>query len=148
MKRIALSIAGSAAIALAGFGAFAIAPVPVRAEVTTAQGSEIISGEFVTVEQAKDTTGTVQIIEENGQKYLELSEDFSTATGPAVYVLLHQDETVGVNLSEDDYVAIAPLESFDGAQRYAIPETVDVDAFNSVVIWCEEFNVTFGYAAI
>ncbi|MEO0489103.1 MAG: DM13 domain-containing protein, partial [Cyanobacteria bacterium J06659_2] len=41
-----------------------------------------------------------------------------------------------------------PLESFDGAQRYAIPETVDVDAFNSVVIWCEEFNVTFGYAAI
>ncbi|MEO0533220.1 MAG: DM13 domain-containing protein [Cyanobacteria bacterium P01_A01_bin.123] len=47
-----------------------------------------------------------------------------------------------------DYTTIATLESFNGAQRYAILETVNVDDYSSVVIWCAQFNVTFGYAAL
>ena len=147
MKRIALSLVGSAAIALAGFGGLAIAAIPAQANVP-AKGAEISSGNFVTVEQGHPTTGSARIVAVNGQQYLELSEEFSTASGPAVYVVLHQDATVGINLSEADYVTIAPLESVNGAQRYAIPETVDVSDFSSVVIWCEQFNVTFGYATL
>lgn len=156
MKRITLSIAGSVAIALTGFGGLAIAPSVAQAEVAQAEttikatekATEIASGTFVTVEQDHPTTGSAHIIEENGQRYVELSEGFSTATGPAVYVTLHKDSTVGVNLNEEDYITIAPLQAFDGPQRYAIPDTVDVNDFNSVVIWCQEFNVTFGYAAL
>jgi hypothetical protein len=147
MKRIALSIAGAAAIALTGFGGLAIAPSIVKAEAV-AKATELVAGSFVTVEQDHPTTGSAHIIEENGQRYLELSEGFSTATGPAVYVTLHKDSSVGVNLDEGDYVTLAPLQSFSGAQRYAISDDIDVSDFNSVVIWCEEFNVTFGYASL
>ncbi|MGK7944626.1 MAG: DM13 domain-containing protein [Microcystaceae cyanobacterium] len=40
------------------------------------------------------------------------------------------------------------LESFQGAQRYEIPENVDLDDFESVVIWCRKFNVTFAYSSL
>ncbi|MEM6426884.1 MAG: DM13 domain-containing protein [Cyanobacteria bacterium P01_D01_bin.128] len=148
MKRMTLNLA--AAIALTGFGiglAPAVtAPVPVRAEAGLK--AEIASGGFVTVEQDHPTAGTATIAEKDGQTILEFSGDFTTARGPAVYVVLHKDDSVGVALDEDDYVTIAPLESFDGAQRYIIPESVDVADYSSVVIWCEQFNVTFGFAAL
>lgn len=147
MKRIALSIAGAVAIALSGFSSLAIAPVPVRAEISV-KANEIASGSFVTVDEGHPTTGTATIIEENGQKYIELSETFATVSGPAVVVALHRNNTVGVNLNAQDYTTIATLKSFNGVQRYAIPETVNVDDYSSVVIWCAQFNVTFGYAAL
>ena len=147
MKRIALSLAGSAAIAVTGFGGLAIAPAQVQADIIT-KGAVTASGTFVTVDQGHPTTGSAQIIEENGQNYLELSNSFSTATGPAVYVVLHRNSSVDARLNEQDYVTLAPLQSFNGSQRYAIPDTVDVNAFNSVAIWCQQFNVTFGYAAL
>jgi hypothetical protein len=40
------------------------------------------------------------------------------------------------------------LQSTDGSQRYEIPADVDIDAFKSAVIWCRQFNVTFGFAAL
>jgi hypothetical protein len=53
-----------------------------------------------------------------------------------------------VNVEEADYVTLAPLESFDGAQRYEIPATINPSDFKSVGIWCRQFNVTFGYAPL
>ncbi|MEL7328625.1 MAG: DM13 domain-containing protein, partial [Cyanobacteria bacterium J06559_1] len=74
--------------------------------------------------------------------------NFQTVAGPDVNILLHTAETVPVAINEADYVTIAPLESFSGEQRYAIPADVDLSAFQSAVIWCQDFDVTFGYATI
>ena len=104
-------------------------------------------GNFVTVEQDHPTEGTATIIEENGQRYLQFDENFTTARGPAVKVVLHNNNSVPVNLQEENYLTIAPLQSFDGTQKYLIPEDIDLDQYQSVAIWCEQFNVTFGYAA-
>lgn len=117
-------------------------------EVAQSNVSVLATGQFTTVEQEKPTAGTARVIEENGQRYLEFDAAFTTATGPDVEVVFHRDSVVPVNLDEADYVTLAPLQSFDGAQRYAIPEDMDLSAFNSVAIWCAEFNVTFGYAAL
>ncbi|HHP7230306.1 MAG TPA: DM13 domain-containing protein [Xenococcaceae cyanobacterium] len=106
----------------------------------------IASGNFVTVEQDHPTTGQATIIEENGQRYLEFDSDFTTAQGPAVKVVLHRSNSVPVNLQEADYITIAPLQSFDGQQRYPLPADLNLDEYQSVAIWCEQFNVTFGYA--
>ncbi|MGB7250098.1 MAG: DM13 domain-containing protein, partial [Phormidesmis sp.] len=43
-------------------------------------------------------------------------------------------------------VNLGRLEKTDGAQRYAIPADVDIEALKSAVIWCRQFDVTFGYA--
>ena len=89
----------------------------------------------------------VQIVEENGQRYLELDSSFATESGPDVFVLLHS-EAVPSSYSPESYVNLGRIQSFTGAQRYAIPADVDLSVFQSAVIWCEDFNVTFGYAIL
>jgi hypothetical protein len=115
---------------------------------TVAANNILRSGSFVNTEQDHPTTGTVRIITENGKRYLDLDEAFSTATGPDVFIILHRRDRVPVNISEQDYVNLAPLKSFKGAQRYAIPDNLNLDDYQSVAIWCRKFNVTFGYARI
>ena len=94
------------------------------------------------------TTGGARIINENGQKYIEFDRAFVTDRGPALKVVLHRKSTVGSSLKEGDYVTLARLNSFRGQQRYRIPSNINLDEYASVAIWCERFNVTFGYAQL
>jgi hypothetical protein len=88
------------------------------------------------------------IIEENGQRYLVFNEDFTTAEGPDVQVVLHRESEVPVQLQEENYMTIAPLASMNGTQRYVLPDELNLDEFKAVSIWCRQFNVSFGYAAL
>ena len=103
-------------------------------------------GQFVAVEHP--TTGQVEVVEEDGLKYLDLGQDFQSDRGPALEVILHKSNTVGLKVEEGDYVSLGTLKSFNGAQRYQIPEDVDLSQYQSVAIWCQEFNATFGYAPL
>jgi hypothetical protein len=105
-------------------------------------------GQFTTVEQDHPTTGTARVVTENGQRYLEFDAAFDTARGPLVEVILYTGAEIPVNIAETDYITIAPLQSFEGAQRYLIPADVDLNDYQTVGIWCREFNVTFGYAPL
>ena len=106
------------------------------------------TGTFVAAE--KPTTGTAQIVVERGQRYLVLSADFKTSEqGPDLQVVLdsttqppaqYQDKTTFVNLGK--------LQKFAGTQRYAIPASVNLSQFQSVGIWCQMANATFGYAPL
>lgn len=106
------------------------------------------TGTFVAAE--KPTTGTAQIVVEQGKRYLVLSADFKTSNqGPDLHVVLdpasqppaqYQDKTTFVNLGK--------LQKFAGTQRYAIPTSVDLSQFKSVGIWCQMANATFGYAPL
>ena len=102
---------------------------------------------FVSVGGHK-TTGGVKILSENGQRYLEFDHAFATENGPDLKVVLHRNSSVGASLAEGDYIALAPLNSFKGTQRYLIPNHLDLDKYSSVAIWCQQFNVTFGYAPL
>ena len=111
-------------------------------------GQLLAQGQFVTVEQNHPTEGQAVITEENGKRYLTFDDNFTTARGPKVKVVLHRNASVPVNIEENDYITIAPLESFDGTQKYLLPDNLNLDEYQSVAIWCEQFNVTFGYAAL
>lgn len=141
----------SSALVLGTFGAIATLPAPGFSEPAVAQSQQqsvIAMGSFVTVEQDHPTVGTARIISENGKRYLEFDSEFTTAQGPDVQVILHRGGSIPVNLNEGDYVTLAALQQFGGTQRYAIPDDIDTSQFKSVGIWCREFNVTFGYAAL
>ncbi|MEO0934550.1 MAG: DM13 domain-containing protein [Cyanobacteria bacterium J06641_2] len=156
MKFNKLAGFGIASILLFGsVGQLAINASPAQAQragrsvrVAAKSQSLIASGSFVTTEQDHPTNGTAKIVEKNGKRYLEFSKGFTTARGPKVRVVLHRNSTVPVNLNKRNYVTLAALKSFDGAQRYEIPANFDLDDFKSVAIWCEEFNVTFGFARL
>lgn len=146
-----LSLTSSLLFGASGLPWLTCSPVSATPSFNSAQAttaSVVRSGSFVTTEQDHPTTGTARIITENGKRYLEFDRAFDTASGPDVRVILHRDRSVPVKLDESDYITLASLKSFNGAQRYAIPETVNLDEFNSVAIWCRQFNITFGYASL
>lgn len=109
----------------------------------------LASGSFVDGEHA--TTGTATIFElPDGSRVLRL-ENFSTSDGPDVDVAL-SDQTAGGDewgkYDDGRYVGLGDLKGTDGNQNYEIPADVDLSGLNSVVIWCDRFNVAFGTAAI
>lgn len=146
-----------------GLSAFVVATAPVSAQVLTrstptvpmtqsnmlhAQITAIATGTFTAAE--KPTTGTARIVQEGGQRYVELDGAFSTSDqGPDLHVLLDTAAQPPASYKEaGQTVNLGRLQSYSGAQRYAIPSTVDVSRYNSVVIWCQMANATFGYAPL
>jgi Electron transfer DM13 len=120
----------------------------------TAQSTVISSGNFVNGEHP--TQGVAQIINQNGKRILQLNDQFSTSTsGPDLVVALHRSANVvgettppAYPLKEGEYTVLAPLKQFSGAQSYEIPSNINLENFQSAVIWCRRFNATFGSATL
>ncbi|MFD1160210.1 DM13 domain-containing protein [Roseovarius aestuarii] len=90
-----------------------------------------------------ETSGSVRVIEEDGRTFVELGEDFSLDGGPDPRVGFGNDGTYD---GENGY--LAALLSLNGKQRYAVPSTMDVSAFNEVYIWCDVASVPLGVASL
>ncbi|MDJ0618773.1 MAG: DM13 domain-containing protein [Calothrix sp. MO_192.B10] len=119
------------------------------ATIASKPASSNASGSGIFQDGEHPTTGTVKVTTENGQSYLEFGANFQTDSGPDLFVILHRDKTLPIyGIKEADYTSIAPLKKTSGTQRYAIPEGVDLKQFQSVAIWCRQFNATFGYARL
>lgn len=117
------------------------------ASLFAASMSESESGKFQAGEHP--TQGTVNIITEQGKRYLEFDQNFKTDAGPDLFVILHRSDAPPVaGIKEKDYVSIARLKKTNGTQRYALPDNLKLAEFKSVAIWCRQFNATFGYAAL
>lgn len=121
-----------------------------RAVVAQNSKVAISSGTFLAAE--KPATGAAQIVTENGHRYLELDGAFSTSDqGPDLHVLLTPSEKPPQSYTaqnSDSYVNLGKLQKFKGAQRYPIPNSIDLANFKSVSIWCRMANATFGYAPL
>lgn len=122
--------------------------------VETSTSSTPKSGTFVSGEHP--TEGTVRIVTQNNQSVLELDQAFKTSEmGPDLVVILHRSENVigstkppAYALKEGDYVVLAPLKKFSGAQSYPIPNNINLENYKSAAIWCRKFNATFGAAQL
>lgn len=119
-----------------------------------AQATVLRSGTFVDGEHP--TKGMVRLIKEGNNHVIELDQAFSTSTsGPDLVVILHRSADVigsttppAFAIKEGDYVLIAPLKEYNGAQRYTVPANINPDQFKSAAIWCRQFNATFGSATL
>lgn len=122
-----------------------------RANTVLAQKQvAIMSGTFVAAE--KPTTGIARIVTQNGHRYLEFNPAFTTSDqGPDLHVLLEPSEKPPMSYTNEtagSYVNLGKLEKFKGTQRYPIPDSVSLENFKSVSIWCRMANATFGYAPL
>ncbi|MBD2729881.1 DM13 domain-containing protein [Nostoc sp. FACHB-892] len=128
---------------------------PAKSLALSAQSQEstaIKSGTFVSGEHT--TQGTVNITTKNGKSFLELEQSFKTSElGPDLVVVLHRSNNVigstkppSYPLKSGDYIIIAPLKEYSGAQTYSIPSNINLADYKSAAIWCRKFNATFGAA--
>jgi len=46
------------------------------------------------------------------------------------------------------HLDLGELKGNIGAQNYPVPRAADLGQYRTVVIWCERFSVTFGYAPL
>jgi hypothetical protein len=74
---------------------------------------------------------------------VRLEPDFVVGPGPKYKVLLHtaRDIRKTGDIHAARYVDLGPLRAFKGSQNYAIPAGLNLSEFQSVVIWCEAFDV-------
>lgn len=127
---------------------------PASPELAQATQTVEKSGTFVSGEHS--TQGTVRLVTQNGQSFIELGQDFETSEmGPDLVVILHRSDNIigsteppAYSINEGDYVVLAPLEQFKGAQSYPIPSNVNLADYRSAGIWCRKFNATFGAAVL
>lgn len=89
------------------------------------------------------TTGGVSVVETSGGgAVVILDTDFSLDGAP--------DPSVGFGIN-GEYVAasdLGELTSINGLQAFIVPEGLDLADFNEIYIWCDEFSVPLGVAAL
>ncbi len=81
---------------------------------------------------------------------LRLEPDFEVGPGPKfhVYLVPEADVTPDTEVEATMFVDLGRLKAFTGSQNYAIPAGVSPSDYQSVVIWCEQFNVLISPAKI
>ncbi len=108
----------------------------------------IKSGQFHAVEHPGSGTATVYKLPD-GTRTLRL-ENFATDNGPDLYVYLSvapdsNDEQTVLN---NEYVSLGQLKGNQGNQNYELPADLDIAAYNSVTVWCQQFSVNFTTAPL
>ena len=65
-----------------------------------------------------------------------------TDSGPLLEVYLASNDLA------IDFITLGELQGTSGDYDYELPENVDLDRYNHVIIWCVDFSVNFGYAVL
>ncbi|MEK7151694.1 MAG: DM13 domain-containing protein [Patescibacteria group bacterium] len=120
--------------------------LPVPSNSMSDSLNTIVRGQFVEVDPIHKGSGTAQIIEQEGKRYLRF-ENFEVTNGPDLFVYLSESKTPGNDLkSLDKYINLGRLKGNVGNQNYEIPEPFR--GYDTVIIWCQKFGVLFSYAVM
>lgn len=83
-------------------------------------------------------SGQVKVLQiPDGTQILRF-ENLDVTNGPDLYVYLAMDTTA------KDFVSLGRLKGNIGNQNYPIPENIDFEKYNTVLIWCQAFSTLFG----
>ena len=107
--------------------------------VVPSTAKTLLSGTFVSGEHP--TSGTAKIVQDtDGKKYLVM-ENLKSDSGPDLRVYISEDKTVK---SATQILKNVP----GGNSKTEIPSTWNMDKQKTVLIWCQQFSVHFGNAAL
>lgn len=105
-------------------------------------------GKFVTLTPKDPVKGTIYIQPDGkGDHYLVFKNDFETVMAPDLRVILHK-QIIPQDYSQNNALDLAPLGNIKGQRMYKLPRGVDFTHYQSIIVWCRQFNVTFGTAAL
>ena len=111
----------------------------------------VAGGTFISHEH--ETTGTTSIYRlPDGSHQLTL-ENLATSNGPDVHVWLSAGPVIEgrdgwFTAGDHDHLDIAPIKGNRGNQVYDLPAGTDPSQWSAVVLWCEDFSVSFGAAEL
>jgi hypothetical protein len=105
-------------------------------------------GQFVDADSFHQGSGTVTLyLIADGSTLLRL-ESFMVTNGPDLHVLLAEGAAPTDRDQLGEYVDLGSLKGNVGDQNYEVPADVDLDRYQSVVIYCVPFHVVFSTATL
>ncbi len=122
--------------------------VTVSESAPTQASATLLTGAFRDADSIHRGRGTVTILDAgNGRRIARLT-DFQVTNGPdlEVWLVAKQNIQSSGDVTASKYVSLGQLKGNIGDQNYEIPANVDIDDYESIVIWCEQFGVLFSAA--
>jgi hypothetical protein len=115
-------------------------PSPPAGPIALAEGSFSSRNRYTVV-------GTATVYElEDGTRTLRL-EGFESTNGPDLFVYLSAADEADTDAALDaDAVDLGVLRGNVGDQNYVVPDDLDLERYDTVVIWCRRFSTAFGAA--
>ena len=89
--------------------------------------------------QGHNGEGLAKIISVEGQTFLRF-EEFTVTNGPDLYVYIAQDGDVNKG------ILLERLKGSTGNQNYELPADIDLQVYNTAVVYCKLFGVYFAEA--
>lgn len=126
-------------LSIAATSAFIAMSAMVPSIASAEQGS---AGSFTGANDHITTGGVTVVKTANGGAVVILDTDFSLDGAP--------DPSVGFG-KDGEYVKATDLGALTektGLQVFVVPASVNVDDFNEIYIWCDQFNVSLGVATL
>ena len=94
--------------------------------------------------------GEWKIVTTSEGRFLELDDAFKTRKAPDLKLFLSPLPAADVKAKNatSGSVLIAPLDSARGAQRYKLPDDLDLANFQTLVLHCEKYTKLWGVSAL
>jgi len=120
-------------------------PMPeMGADAAAGDVRTLIEGTFV--DRSHPGSGVAKVLNDGTEQRFLRFEDFETDNGPDLFVYLTRADAsadAGAFGVDGDFVDLGRLKGNIGEQNYEIPIDVDLDDFDTVVVWCRRFSVAF-----
>jgi len=120
---------------------------------TVSQAEEIVArGAFYDGPHAPQhrVSGEAVITKGDDGKYRLDIADFVSDAGPDLYFIVStaKEPTKDTHIRQSEWVIVAPRKSLTGDQSYDLPAEYDPDVHQSIGLWCRQYSVMFGAAAL
>jgi hypothetical protein len=121
-----------------------------EATATPAGPVALSSGSFTFIDNLHNAEGIATIYRLPDDTRVLRLEGFRVSDGPDLYVSLsgHPMPRSTSETFDQGYFQLDVLQAQQGNQEYVIPADVELDSFESVVIWCEQFSTVMSSAEL
>jgi hypothetical protein len=128
--------------------AAAATAAPATAAVSTPQPSPagpvtLRRGDLGYVDPLHNGTGPVLIVDVGGRRFVRF-ENVAITNAPDIHVYLSRDS--GGRYVEANTIYLGRLTATNGSFNYELPQSTDVAAYRSVVVWCRQFATLITWA--
>ena len=118
-----------------------------------APAAPVVESQGTFVSQEHDTTGTAKLLRLADGSQVVRIENLDTSDGPLLKVWLTDAPvtpgTDGARVFDDGrWIDLGALKGNRGSANYPVPAGTAIEDLNSVSIWCDRFDVSFGAAAL
>lgn len=133
----------------ARFGPDSVVPEAQQAMPEMATEVVLARGTFAAVDMLRQVSGTFVIYQLPDNRRILRLDEFNVTNGPDLHAVLSRraNPKTGAEVGSD-YIDLGLLQGNVGSQNYNIPAEVDLEAYQSVVIYSVQFDTVFANAPL